>query len=80
MFSVGSSVGLYVTDPDISKEICLNKSLGIGKTTFSNKSFNALFGKGIIAASGHAWAIQRKIIAPEFFMDKVKVNYVQSRT
>jgi len=76
MFSIGSSISLYVSDPDLVKEISLNKSLNIGKTSFSNKSFSALFGKGIIQASGHAWAIQRKIIAPEFFMDKVKVCYI----
>ncbi|ONK61752.1 uncharacterized protein A4U43_C08F33210 [Asparagus officinalis] len=72
MFSFGSSISLYVSDPDLVKEISTNKSLDIGKTTASNKSFTALFGKGIIAASGHEWAIQRKIIAPEFFMEKVK--------
>ncbi|KAJ6831644.1 cytochrome P450 714C2-like [Iris pallida] len=72
MFTIVNNVSLYISDPSLVKEMCLNKSLAIGKTSFSNRSFHALFGKGIIQASGHAWAVQRKIIAPEFFMDKVK--------
>lgn len=72
MFLIGSTVSLYVSDPDLTKDLCLNKSLFIGKADLSNRSFKAMFGKGIILSSGHAWEIQRKIIAPEFFMLKVK--------
>ena len=33
-----------------------------------------MFGHGILASNGPAWAQQRKVIAPEFFLDKVKVG------
>jgi hypothetical protein len=33
-----------------------------------------LLGNGIVRSNGLVWAQQRKIVAPEFYMDKVKVT------
>jgi hypothetical protein len=38
------------------------------------KERGALLGMGILTSNGELWEHQRKVIAPEFFMDKVKVN------
>ena len=56
------------------KHISLCTSLSLGKPSFLAKERKALFGKGIMASSGPFWAYQKKIIAPELYMDKVKVN------
>ncbi|KAJ8649882.1 hypothetical protein MRB53_002905 [Persea americana] len=71
-YSTGKEPLLYVSDPDMVKELNLCKSGGLGKPTYVQKERRALFGHGILASNGSAWAHQRKVIAPEFFMDKVK--------
>ncbi|KAJ4819798.1 Cytochrome P450 [Rhynchospora pubera] len=63
---------LYVTDPSLIREISLCVSLDIGKPTYLQKGQEPLFGQGIIKSNGPHWARQRKLISPEFFMDKVK--------
>ncbi|XP_038980821.1 cytochrome P450 714C2-like [Phoenix dactylifera] len=72
MYSTGSIQLLHVSHPDLVKEISLCKSLDLGRPSYIQKERGALFGRGIIASNGAVWAHQRKIIAPEFFMDKVK--------
>uniref|UniRef100_A0A0E0BN52 Cytochrome P450 n=1 Tax=Oryza glumipatula TaxID=40148 RepID=A0A0E0BN52_9ORYZ len=44
----------------------------LGKPNYLKKSRKALFGGGLFTENGDEWAYQRKIIAPEFFMDKIK--------
>ncbi|XP_038980808.1 cytochrome P450 714D1-like [Phoenix dactylifera] len=63
---------LYVTDPDLVKDIGICVSLDFGKPKHLQKVQEPLFGSGILKSNGLIWAHQRKIIAPEFFMDKVK--------
>ncbi|KAL6906015.1 hypothetical protein ACP4OV_003616 [Aristida adscensionis] len=70
--STGSIQALNVTDPDIVKELANCKSLDLGKPSFLQKERGALLGKGILTSNGDIWVHQRKVIAPEFFMDKVK--------
>lgn len=48
-------------------------TLGLGKPSYVTKRLSPLLGNGILRSNGHFWVHQRKIIAPEFFMDKVKV-------
>ncbi|KAF2304406.1 hypothetical protein GH714_030789 [Hevea brasiliensis] len=43
-----------------------------GKPPYVTKRFAPMFGNGIVRSNGHFWALQRKIVAPEFFMVKVK--------
>lgn len=64
---------LHVSRPELVREISLSHSLDLGKTTYMKKTQEPLFGHGIIKSNGKAWVHQRKIIAPEFFLDKVKV-------
>lgn len=72
LYSTGNILLLYVSHPDLVKEISLQKSLDLGKPRYIQKERGPLFGSGILTANGSVWAHQRKIIAPEFFMDRVK--------
>ncbi|BBG97252.1 cytochrome P450, family 714, subfamily A, polypeptide 1, partial [Prunus dulcis] len=68
----GSIQQLAVTDLEMVKEVSLCTSLNLGKPGYVSKDRKSLFGQGIIAANGPIWYHQRKIIAPEFYFDRVK--------
>jgi cytochrome P450 len=65
---------LYVSDPELIREIGRCVSLDLGKPTYLQKGQEPLFGRGVLKANGAEWHHQRKLIAPEFYMAKVKVN------
>ncbi|MCL7028132.1 hypothetical protein MKW94_028069 [Papaver nudicaule] len=71
-YSTGNAQMLYITQPELVKEINLWTSMSLGKPSHIQRDRGALFGKGVIGANGSLWAQQRKIIAPEFYMEKVK--------
>lgn len=73
MYSTGSIQILCITDPEIAKEVGLHTSLNLGKPSYLSKDRGPLLGQGILTSSGPYWAHQRKIISPEFYLDKVKV-------
>nr|AVX32607.1 cytochrome P450 VoCYP714A18 [Valeriana officinalis] len=68
-YSTGNKQHLYITKAELVKE--MNQS-GLGKPSYITKRLAPLLGNGILRSNGHLWAQQRKIVAPEFFMDKVK--------
>ncbi|CAD6258645.1 unnamed protein product [Miscanthus lutarioriparius] len=72
LYSTGSIQSLFVTDPDMVRELANCKSLDLGKPRYLQKQLGALLGTGILTANGDLWAHQRKVIASHFFMDKVK--------
>nr|XP_004492274.1 cytochrome P450 714C2-like isoform X2 [Cicer arietinum] len=72
LFSSGSIQWLMVADMEMVKEILLNTSLNLGKPSYLSKDMGPLLGQGILSSSGVIWAHQRKIIAPELYLDKVK--------
>jgi len=74
LYSMGNVPFLHVSHPDIVRDISHCLSLDLGKSTYMKKTHEPLFGHSIVKSNGKAWADQRKIIAPEFFLDKVKVN------
>ncbi|KAL2897998.1 hypothetical protein RDABS01_039780 [Bienertia sinuspersici] len=47
-------------------------TLQLGKPTYVTKALAPMLGNGILRSNGIVWAQQRKIIAAQFFMDKVK--------
>lgn len=53
-------------------------TLELGKPTYVTKRLAPMLGNGILRSNGHIWAQQRKIVAPEFFMDKVKVLIIHT--
>lgn len=71
-YSMGNKVFLHVSRPDVVRDINLCVSLDLGKSSYLKATHEPLFGGGILKANGVAWLHQRKIIAPEFFLDKVK--------
>lgn len=73
MFSLGNTQVLQVNKYDVVKEITTCRSLDLGKPSYQAKDFHSLLGDGILTSNGNFWAHQRKILAPELFMDKVKV-------
>ncbi|KAL6597391.1 hypothetical protein ACP70R_046831 [Stipagrostis hirtigluma subsp. patula] len=72
LYSTGSIQALSITDPDMLKELANCKSLDLGKPCYLQKERGPLLGMGILTSNGDLWVHQRKVIAPEYFMDKVK--------
>ncbi|KAL5217012.1 hypothetical protein ABZP36_017696 [Zizania latifolia] len=71
-YCMGNVVFLHVSRPDVVRDINLCVSLDLGKSSYLKATHEPLFGGGILKSNGEAWAHQRKIIAREFFLDKVK--------
>ncbi|KAI3473010.1 hypothetical protein Pfo_030093 [Paulownia fortunei] len=71
-FSLGKLHILCVNSPDLVKEITTCTSLDLGRPSYQQKELGPLLGQGILTSNGSIWARQRKIMAPELFMDKVK--------
>ncbi|KAK6234485.1 Cytochrome P450 - like 10 [Theobroma cacao] len=72
VFSLGNTQILFVTQPDAVREITTCTSLSLGKPSYQHKERGPLLGQGILTSNGTVWAHQRKILAPELYMDKVK--------
>ncbi|RZC82633.1 hypothetical protein C5167_045419 [Papaver somniferum] len=72
-YSTGTSQMLYITQPELVKEINLWTSMSLGKPSHVSRDRRPLFREGVIGANGSLWAQQRKIIAPEFYMEKIKI-------
>ncbi|GFP90495.1 cytochrome p450 714c2 [Phtheirospermum japonicum] len=72
LYSTGTIQILCISDPEMVKELSLCTSLSIGKPSYLSTERGPLLGRGILSSNGPYWAHQRKIIAPEFYLDKVK--------
>ncbi|XP_059659920.1 cytochrome P450 714C2-like [Cornus florida] len=72
IFSLGNTQILHVNEPDIVREITTCTSLDLGKPSYQQKENGAFLGQGILTSNGAVWAHQRKILAPELYMEKVK--------
>ncbi|XP_059435073.1 cytochrome P450 714C2-like [Corylus avellana] len=72
MFSLGNIQILHMNDPEVVKEISICTSLDFGKPSYQSKERGPLLGQGILTSNGATWAHQRKILAPELYMEKVK--------
>ncbi|KAL5795113.1 hypothetical protein ACOSP7_003707 [Xanthoceras sorbifolium] len=72
VYSTGNLQILCIADIEMVKEMCICTSLNLGKPSYMSKERGPILGNGIISSSGPFWAHQRKIIAPEFYLDKVK--------
>ncbi|KAL6841427.1 hypothetical protein ACP4OV_028945 [Aristida adscensionis] len=63
---------VYVSEPELIREIARVVSLDMGKPTYLQKGQEPLFGRGVLKANGAAWHRQRRLIAPEFYMARVR--------
>ena len=75
MFSMGNIQVLHMSHPDVVKEMTSYTSFDLGRPSYQKKGLDSLYGQGILHANGAGWAHQRKVLAPEFYMDKVKVCF-----
>ena len=73
MYSTGKEQHLYVSDPNLLSGIKLHNTLDLGKPVYLGEPLQPLLGDGILRSNGQHWANQKKIIAPEFFLNKVMV-------
>ncbi|XP_073130523.1 cytochrome P450 714C2-like [Henckelia pumila] len=71
-FALGNMQVIYVTDPDLVKEVTTCMSLDLGRPAYQQKELGPLLGQGVLTSNGTHWARQRKIMAPELYMEKVK--------
>jgi cytochrome P450 family 714 subfamily C len=74
MFSLGSAVVLHVNEPEMVREIITCTNPDLGKPLFLARNLGPLLGEGIVSSNGNYWTYQRKILAPELYKDKVKVQ------
>ncbi|KAL8531336.1 hypothetical protein ACS0TY_008095 [Phlomoides rotata] len=79
IFALGNTQIVHVTQPEMVRDITTCTSLDLGKPTYQARERGALLGQGILTSNGPQWVHQRKILAPELYMDKVKgmINLVQ---
>jgi hypothetical protein len=73
LYSTGAVEILYVSDPGMVKDMSHCTSSQLGKPIYLQNSRKPLFGQGILISNGDIWAYEKKIIAPELFMEKIKV-------
>lgn len=73
LYSSGGREILHVSQPDMVKDIDHWTPSELGKPNYLKKTRKALLGGGLLTVNGDEWAYQRKTMAPEFFMDKIKV-------
>ncbi|XP_030549331.2 cytochrome P450 714C2-like [Rhodamnia argentea] len=72
-FSQGNMVIVCICDFGIVREICQCKSTELGRSAYLRDNWGILLGyDSIVTSKGKSWALQRKVIAPEFFNDKIK--------
>lgn len=71
-YSTGMKQHLYVNEPDLVREMNQCITLNLGKPSYITNKLAPMLGNGILRANGQSWAQQRKLVAAEFFMDKVK--------
>ena len=72
-YSTGNKQHLYVNNAELVKEMNQCITFDLGKPSYVTKRLAPMLGNGILRSNGPIWAQQRKIVAPEFFMDKVRV-------
>ncbi|KAJ1273862.1 hypothetical protein BS78_05G017300 [Paspalum vaginatum] len=71
-YSTGAVEILHVAQPEMVKDMGHWTPSELGKPKYLMKSRKSLFGEGILFANGDLWAYEKKILAPEFFAEKIK--------
>ncbi|CAL0318462.1 unnamed protein product [Lupinus luteus] len=71
LYWFGSTPRLAISDPDMIKEVLMNKGGEYGKVKYNPQS-KLLFGQGLVGLEGDQWVFHRRIINLAFNMDLVK--------
>ncbi|CAD6258607.1 unnamed protein product [Miscanthus lutarioriparius] len=72
LYSTGVLEILHVAQPEMVKDMGHWTPSELGKPQHIMKSRKPLFGLGILIANGDLWAYEKKILAPQFFVEKIK--------
>lgn len=75
LYWFGSTPRLAISDPDMIKEVLMNKGGEFGKVPYNPQS-KMLFGQGLVGLEGDQWVFHRRIINQTFNMELVKVSTV----
>ena len=62
-----------VRDPETAKEVFVNNHSSLKRTELEEKITTLVVGKGLFTLLGEKWATERKILAPFFHQDALKV-------
>ncbi|KAI6672988.1 hypothetical protein NL676_000894 [Syzygium grande] len=72
-FTQGNMVIVCICDFDVAREFCQCKSAEFGRSAYVKKNRGIVLGyDSLVTSKGKSWVLQRKVIAPEFFNDKIK--------
>ncbi|WVZ54753.1 hypothetical protein U9M48_005505 [Paspalum notatum var. saurae] len=71
-YSTGAVEMLHVAQPEMVKDMGHWTPSELGMPNYMMKSRKPPFGEGILSANGDLWAYEKKILAPEFFVEKSK--------
>ncbi|RLN11928.1 hypothetical protein C2845_PM09G14280 [Panicum miliaceum] len=73
LYSTGAVEILHVAQPEMVKDMGCWTTSELAKPHYLMRSRKPLLGEGILSANGDLWAYEKKILAPKFFMEKIKV-------
>ena len=66
---------IYLTNAEVIQQFLSSKHLNdCGRSLTLQKLVSVVFEKGVFSVNGEQWAHQRRIVAPAFNMDMLKVN------
>ncbi|KAJ9560260.1 hypothetical protein OSB04_005420 [Centaurea solstitialis] len=71
LYWFGSTARLAVSEPELIKEILVNKSGSFGKIRINPVS-KVLFGEGLVVLEGEKWNVHRRITTLAFNMERIK--------
>ncbi|EFJ10690.1 hypothetical protein SELMODRAFT_183651 [Selaginella moellendorffii] len=69
----GSEPGVVLTDLDMIKEVLYNKAGAFWNSNWQRQLQIDLLGRGMAVVNGDEWALRRRILAPAFHADKIKL-------
>lgn len=73
MFWNGKTPRLIISNPELMKEILLNKLGHIQKPPIN--PLILILARGLTVLEGEKWAIHRRLINPAFHLEKLKVSF-----
>lgn len=73
MYSIGRQQRLFISDPELVKQVLSNK-FGYYRKMDVGSGIMSLLGKGLVLTEGEQWVRHRRVVSPAFTMDKIKVK------
>lgn len=73
MFWNGKTPRLIISNPELMKEILLNKLGHIQKPPIN--PLILILARGLTVLEGEKWALHRRLINPAFHLEKLKVSF-----